>query len=282
VREDMAHVVVERPRLKPFNIRKGRSVSLKDMPSHVGMRRGHTMHGDRKQLNENLAPLRRYLEKQVGRPWNKVYSEIARHLRIDSTVQQHVRDHIRDFVAVKPRRIARGWPSSHVWWQPLYVDPFTGLLCRTDRLPEEKARRRTRLNHPAPPIERVPLGKDDELRLIDGQWYHVELALLPEAVYRVRREIQTRRRYPYYVRRDAYEVEVDVRRLITPDVWDVVEKRLIPVGPKFDDEKNWLEYRREHPSTTYAVAKRTLSRRELRRHGLANASSDETRQTRMP
>ena len=128
MREDMAHVVVERPRLKPYNIRKGRSVSLKDMPSHEGMRRGHALQGDRKQLNENLAPLRRYLEKQVGRPWSKVYSEIARHLRIDFAVQQHVRDHIEDFVAVKPRRIANGWRFSHVWWQPLYVDPVTGIF----------------------------------------------------------------------------------------------------------------------------------------------------------
>jgi hypothetical protein len=279
MREDMAHVVVERPRLKPYNIRKGRSVSLKDMPSHEGMRRGHALQGDRKQLNENLAPLRRYLEKQVGRPWSKVYSEIARHLRIDSTVQQHVRDHIEDFVAVKPRRIAKSWPSSHAWWQPLYVDPVTGILCRTDKLPEEKTRRHARLNRPAPPIEHVPLGKDDELRLIDGQWYHVKLAPLPEAVYRVRREIQTRHRSPYSVRRHIYEVEMDVRRLITPDVWDVVEKRFIPVGPKLDDENNWREYRREHPSTTYAVARRTLSHRELRRHDLANASPDETRQT---
>jgi len=279
MREDMAHVVVERPRLKPFKIRKGRSVSLEDMPSHVGMRRGHALHGDRKELNENLAPLRRYLEKQVGRPWNKVYSEIACHLRIDSAIQQHVRDHIGDFVAVKPRRIANGWLFSHVWWQPLYVDSATGLLCRTDRLAEEKARRQARLNRPAPPIEHVPLGKDDELRLIDGQWYHVKLAPLPEAVYRVRREVQTRHRSPYSMRRHTYEVEVDVRRLTTPDVWDVVEKQFIPVGPKFDDEKNWREYRRGHPSTTYAVAKRTLSNRELRRHGLTNASPDEMRQT---
>ncbi|HKU54141.1 MAG TPA: hypothetical protein VJP60_02165, partial [Rhizomicrobium sp.] len=195
MREDMAHVVVERPRLKPFKVRKGRSVSLEDMPSHVGMRRGHALHGDRKELNENLAPLRRYLEKQVGRPWNKVYAEIARHLRIDSTIQQHVRDHIRDFVAIKPRRIASNWSFGHVWWQPLYVDPATGLLCRTDRLAEEKGRRRARFNLQAPPIEHVPLGKDDELRLIDGQWYHVELAPLPEAVYRVRRETQTRYRH---------------------------------------------------------------------------------------
>src|ERR1700736_4653085 len=99
------------------------------MPSYEGMRRGHATRGGRKELNENLAPLRRYLERQVGRPWNKVYSEIARHLRVDSAVQQHVREHLRDFVAVEARHVARGWPSGQtVWWQPFYVDSVTGLL----------------------------------------------------------------------------------------------------------------------------------------------------------
>lgn len=268
MREDMAQVVVERPRRKPFNTRKGRAPSLQDMPSHEGMRRSHALKGECKELNENFAPLRRYLEKQVGRPWNKVYSEIARHLRVDSTIQQHVRDHIGNFVAVNPRRIAKSWRS--VWWQPLYVDPTTGLLCRTDRLAEEKTRRRARRNRQAPPIEHIPLGEADELRFINGQWYHVELVPLPEAEYRVRREIQTRYRHHYSARRGTYEVEVEVGRLVTPDVWDVVEKRYIPVGPILDDEKNWREYRRKYPATTYAVAKRTLSHRELRQHGLTN------------
>jgi hypothetical protein len=143
MREDMARLIVERPRIKPFNCRKGRRRDWDDMPAHEGMRRGHALRGDRKELNENLAPLRRYLERQVGRPWSKVYSEIARNLRIDNAVQQHVRDHLRDFVAVKPRRMAHPWRGGEaLWWQPLYVDPATGLLCRTDRLPEEKARRR--------------------------------------------------------------------------------------------------------------------------------------------
>jgi hypothetical protein len=59
--------------------------------------------GSAKELNENLSPLRRYLERQVGRPWNKVYSEIAEHLRPDNVVQQHVRDHLRNFVAFQRR-----------------------------------------------------------------------------------------------------------------------------------------------------------------------------------
>ena len=53
-----------------------------------------------RSLNENLAPLRRYLHAQVGRPWNKVFSEIC---CIDrrNTVQQHIHQHIGDpFIAV--------------------------------------------------------------------------------------------------------------------------------------------------------------------------------------
>ena len=56
-----------------------------------------------KTLNENLNPLKRYLASQVGRPWRKVYSEISEHLKPTSTVQQHVRDHLQDFVATKTR-----------------------------------------------------------------------------------------------------------------------------------------------------------------------------------
>lgn len=43
--------------------------------------------------------MRRYLHAQVGRPWDKVWSDIAAGLRGTSTVQQHVRDHVFDFVA---------------------------------------------------------------------------------------------------------------------------------------------------------------------------------------
>jgi len=149
MRKDMAKVIVERPRIKPRNNRKGRRLELEDLPAHEGMRRAHAWRGDRKELNENLAPLRRYLAKQVGRPWDKVYSEIAAHLRADSAVQQHVRDHLRDFIAFTPRRDIHDWRSfsrGGLWRQEFYVDPVTRFLCRTDRLPEVKALRRSRQN----------------------------------------------------------------------------------------------------------------------------------------
>src|SRR5580700_2479089 len=159
------------------------------------MRRAQALRGDRKQLNENLAPLRRFLESQVGRPWDKVFSEIAERLRADSTVQQHVRDHLRDFVATRPRRGIAVWYSRDnetLWHQPLYVDPRDGILKRTDRLPEQRARRRREADrkHQQPASERVKLALDSELRCVGGIWYEVALAPLPEPVYRPVSELQ--------------------------------------------------------------------------------------------
>jgi hypothetical protein len=136
----MAKVIVERPRRMEGITRRGRVLAPDDLPSHEGMRGRHVRNWGGKVLNENLAPLRRYLERNVGRPWNKVYSEISAHLRPASAMQQHVRDHLHDFVAVTPRRLhfpMRQRPGTNIWPQPFYVDRRTGLLCRTGRLPEK-------------------------------------------------------------------------------------------------------------------------------------------------
>jgi hypothetical protein len=280
MRDDMAQVIVERPRLPDNKSRKGRTRPLDELPSHESMRRPHQIRGEGKTLNENLRPLRRYLERQVGRPWDKIYAEIAANLRVDNTVQQHVRDHLRDFVAVQPRYQNQGWRSAvrgnTLWWQPLYVDPLTGLLCRTDRLPEEKARRKREVERksPAPP-ERVPLAGDRELRRLHGLWYEVRLAPLPEPVYRAVCETQTKRLKPYDARSPKIEVTLIVRRLVTPAVRDVASGHQIEAGPAVDEEAAWKDYRRTHPDRRYAAAKRMLNRRELRRHGLANAMPEE-------
>jgi hypothetical protein len=141
MRPGMAKVMVERPRRMEGFCRQGRVLAHDDLPSHEGMRAPHVRHWGGKVLNENLASLRRYLERQVGRPWNKVYAEISAHLRPTSAVQQHVRDHLHDFVAVTPRRLSnqlRQRPGSDLWHQPFYVDKRTGILCRTRTLPARR------------------------------------------------------------------------------------------------------------------------------------------------
>jgi hypothetical protein len=272
MRKDMARVIVERPRIIDSIPRKGRRCPLDQEPKHLGMRRSQRERGGYKMLNENLAPLRRFLERQVGRPWDKVFSEIAARLRADSTVQQHVRDHLQDFVATRPRRGISTWHrrgDAALWRQPLYVDPRDGILKRTDRLPD--VRKRTKAGSSViPPVERIELSSTRELRCIDGIWYDISLAPLLEPEYRPITEMERIALKRYQRNSLVVEMEVTRRRLVSPPVFDVARRRLIALGPAIDEEAAWRHYRREHPDRRYAVTKRQLSGKALRRHGLGN------------
>ncbi|MBV9834178.1 MAG: hypothetical protein JO055_07225 [Alphaproteobacteria bacterium] len=255
MREDMSRLIVERPRKGGNFGRKGRAVALENLPTKVGLRRYHAEIGPVKGLNENLAPLRRYLESQVGRPWNKVFSDIARHVRVDSTVQQHVRQHLDDFVAVNPRRdvVERWRRPGQPWRQPLYVDPDDGLLKRTDRLLEVRRARRVEKEKPAPPATMLRLSDERVLQRIDGLWYEVSMKKLPDPQYR-----------------PVVSDGVEIRRLCSAPVLDVVRYKEIQLGPPVDDARSWRAYNHAHRDRRYAAAKRSLSSAELKRHGLSN------------
>ena len=87
MREDMFKVIVERPRWGSRHAARSklRYDKVPDRKHATGRRMVLESEGWTKCLNENLAPLKRYLSKQVGRPWDKVYSEICEHLDTSST-----------------------------------------------------------------------------------------------------------------------------------------------------------------------------------------------------
>ncbi len=272
MREDMAKVIVERPRIKSrwASLTSPRSAQASEERNFIGMNRFHAERHGTKALNENLAPLKRYLFKQVGRPWNTIYSEISAHLRADNPVQQHVRDHLKDYVEIAPRpdvktRHSR-WTEAP-WRQPLYVHPKTGLLCRTDSLAEVKAARRQAKAVSPKPITRIVLKPDLELRQIDGLWYEIHKAPIPAPQYRddVKTVIKT---IGYGPKRRTIESRHKIRVLVTPSVRDVATGAAIPAGPLEDNELGWLRYRGEYRDRFYAVSKRALSRKALKRHGL--------------
>ena len=65
------------------------------MVRRVRRRRGAGRYDDPKDFSDVLGPLRRYLHKQVGRPWNKIWSEITQTLDSRSLTGLHIFDHIR-------------------------------------------------------------------------------------------------------------------------------------------------------------------------------------------
>lgn len=154
MREDMFKVIVERPRRgwRTRKLSRGKLNRAGDtLPKKQGLKRQREENGTRtKWLNENLAPLKRYLGQQVGRPWDKVRAEIGAHLDPGHTVKQHVLEHLDDFV-LRPSIGRDGewvWPYLWTWGdgQPapgkLYVHPVDGLLKRW-KLKKVKARAAT-------------------------------------------------------------------------------------------------------------------------------------------
>jgi len=149
MRPDMAKVIVERPRVGGHGARKGRAVADDALlPKFKGVRRQVAERGDRKQLNENLAPLRRFLERQVNRPWNKVHSEISARINGRSTVQAHVLTHLKNLIYLDVEHVAPGpdapcglrsrqsqWFFGFQRLKPgaLYVDPKDGIIKRARR-----------------------------------------------------------------------------------------------------------------------------------------------------
>jgi hypothetical protein len=245
MRPDMAKVLVERPR-PPSRVPRGgdgrRFRDTSDAP-FLPMKAGYR---DLKCLNENLRPLARYLARQVNRPWDAVYREICAMIDGRNAVQRHILEHLHSYVAIHTRLIDGEIIdlSSQISGpgrvsQPLYVHPRTGLLRRN---PEELSwHRQYRERQQEAQRERAAvwheLSPTRQLHRLDGQWFAVDIAVLPPA---------------------------------PATVWDAVRRCSVTQRPSatrraIDDRATEQIYGRPY---VYAVSKRQLGAREMRIHGL--------------
>ena len=169
MRPDMSKVIVERPR-RGSRMRNHKSALALD-PGRIDDERyidpPKPRHSGQKWLNENLGPLRRYLEGNVGRPWSKVYAEIRVTLDSRKATGLHILQHLSDFVECDTwldGKTVMVWGRRWRAAQPvtgLYVHPVSGLL--------RKAPDRTRARR-AREVTEVKVGDHIICRLIDGVW----------------------------------------------------------------------------------------------------------------
>lgn len=258
MRKDLYKVIVERPRRGGGAAQRLAPTDLEDSPTRESL---CARHRHRKRLNENLAPLRRYLHAQVGRPWDAVFAELCAGIDRRNTVQQHIHLHVEDFVATRTlwiddalhyhQRWSGPTPLDRGLWRgrPLYVDPDTGLLCRNEALAARRRMERAahreavaRARSGAREDRRV-LDDDTQLHRIDGVWYCVQLRALAKA---------------RAGERDALR---NVPALECPRGHDGRDRS----GRAL--RANLTLFGR---ADVYAAQKRQLCKRELRRHGLAD------------
>lgn len=191
MRSDIAKVVVERPRSggrdRPIRAYR-RSVEWKrsleeGREDEAPVTESITFqHGVGKRLNDFLSPIRGFLRKSVGRPWDDVWSEASALLKPTSVMQRHVIEHLRDYVEVHTIRQPDGTVSDSRG-RPLrayfnrgafYVDPDDGVL----RQLQPKSRRSWRSSPP----RWMTLAVDPDrpyLQDKNGSWFEVALRPLP-------------------------------------------------------------------------------------------------------
>ena len=233
----MHKVVVERPR-------HGRSWAtskappkppFEDSPRYESMKANHTR---RKWFSDLLGPLRRWLQSQVGRSWNDVYSEACAVIKPDSIIRAHVKTHLLEFVErntfIHAGKVCildtsyRGGvkPVSEISWRRslFFVHPETTLLQPIPQM----SKRAWRAREPKPAATRHWVKRNVALQEIRGLWFECHFEVVPVGV-----------------RFRAYDHALE--RMVTRS-----------------------ELTRHDKEYYLCTLKRQLSKRELRRFGLRN------------
>jgi hypothetical protein len=284
MREDMPRVITERPRIgherRYRDVRRAKfrlARHLEDLPTHEGMRRPYRVGDERKQFNEHLSPLRRFLEKQVGRLWDEVYSEICKGLRVDSVLHAHVRGHVHDFVEI----------SGGGRWRQLIVCPRSGILLRADELhqvrqakAEDEAIKAAKVAANPPPIRLAP---ETDLQRIRGIWYVVTYAVLPKPspTRVITIEPGCPDPDPAKMKKSGYSLEDlgeghrAVMQMAGAPRFDVLIRQHIRRGElaPIRGAVSTSSYTPKAPATHYAASKRQAPHALLQRHGLRNVET---------
>lgn len=147
--------------------------------------------GGTRFFNEHLAPLRRFLQSNTGRPWNMVYGEICKHVDRGNVVQKHILTHLFDYVVTNVvmidgqpcRGAGTGWRAhgeplrtSH-YRDQWYVCPKSGLLRKSKYVPRASRR-------PDPP-RHLKLNNKQLCVFRNRRWELISVALLAQPLLEV-------------------------------------------------------------------------------------------------
>jgi hypothetical protein len=167
------------------------------------MKRRYNVGYDRKTFNENLNPLKGWLRSCIGKKWDKCYSELRKKFDARSVVNNHILEHLYDYIQVHTKIIDGRVLGLHRWksdgWVPVkelshdyYVCPKDGTVKVTNKAPrrsiikeKEAAKKRER------DAEFRELDADTHLRLIENVWFVFTVKDLPEIEFHYSKPLGT-------------------------------------------------------------------------------------------
>ncbi len=144
---------------------------FENAPSKQGMRRPYR---ERKEFNEYLNPLKRFLYKQVNRPWDVVYSELMQSLHGGNTIIQHVKQHLFSYVELDVFYVGNvpyHKPPFYGWGQRVQI--AEGSLYVDNHGVIRKARKQKSQYRNTNGNLRVVINPFEEYIKVNGMWFHV-------------------------------------------------------------------------------------------------------------
>jgi hypothetical protein len=218
----MHKVVVERPRSGSrsksrkwgMRLNYAPDCECEDSPMRVSSGRVRQYGWKHRRFTDVLNPLERFLRSNVGRPWDKVYSELRQGLDVRKVTGQHIFDHLQGMVEVDTFLGGEGHVFSCKWgWlgkvQGFYVHPRTGLLLWAERDSSAERKRKSLLRKR---LHGFWIDGTRAYRLIEGIWYVVT---------------HKRVSVPWVYRRPMPQL---------PEVWDVAQRANV----RLEMGENWI------------------------------------------
>lgn len=165
-----------------------------------GMRKRHKLSGEYKSFNENLNPLKGFLHSKIGKKWDKTYSELRKTFDARSVINQHILEHLFDYVDVNAviidgkimtmsgRYNPRGYVPIKQSYSDYYVCPKDGTLKKSNKQPRRSIIKQAEADkvREEAKVFRV-LDDKTHLRFMDGLWYAFDVLELPPARIEYRR-----------------------------------------------------------------------------------------------
>ena len=179
----MAKVVAEPARNgSAYRVIKGEKIRLQrdgiDSVQHEGLGRRWEF-DDRSQMRDHLNALRRFLRKQVGRPWGEVYSEICSNAPKGSFLGHHLRELVSNEVSADVTVAADGVMYGARGWEvhngDLYACPETNIL----KLKGDGEQRKRNRWRPRSEYEFIALDDSHRFVKVDGLWFFVTFSAIP-------------------------------------------------------------------------------------------------------
>lgn len=249
---------------------KTRDKDFESAPKKEGMRQRATKAAgyDRKTPDEYLNPLKRFLEKSVGRPWNKVYSEICENMDKRKATGLHIFQHLYDMIetkAYKDPEDGKYYVDGHFWHGRHEVHPGELFVNEAGIIQRKKGKRSDRWNRgkPEPTIEKVQIDQHSFYIKWENIWYNVTFKEVPRYP-----GMYLARRYGAALSDEAFEKEREKRRRTYYDV--LLRKEINPSNTfyKLEEMYGKVAMRDDQDYVRIAIHKQQVSKADKKRHGL--------------